>query len=467
MKVKKLHLENYGRFDNLTVEFAPTATRTGNVTLIVGNNGAGKSQILLGLRNIFREFLAELHEDREREHKYIDEAQRKKGSDFSSIEINISSKKFANNKKEKHENIDIELGLRNEYNISGRVGRQTLHYNNINKLLLDRLKESPLFSLPIVACYFTERLNTPPIFHKQNRLSEFKQFEGYVNTLAPEIDFEAFVLWFKNREDIDNAELRKGFEAIIQHHKRLNSDNKELTSEILDLVSGNNRIMQGEIQDKQLLACKNAILSFLSDFSDLWINRESQPFQMEIQKGDDTLSINQLSQGEKSMLALIGDIARRLAILNPGLENPLEGDGVVMIDEVDLHLHPKWQHDLIDKLVGIFPNCQFILTTHSPHIISDREDVLVYALEDGELTRLPNIYGDDVNSLLSQVFDVDVRDSKVEKEFNTIRRAISENHLDQAEQAIEELAKKLSPHNVELLKCRLMLAQAKLTEQDS
>ena len=63
---------------------------------------------------------------------------------------------------------------------------------------------------------------------------------------------------------------------------------------------------------------------------------------MILEKNGKEYDVNQLSQGEKSLLSLVGDIARRLVILNPGLDNPLEGEGVVMIDEVDLHLHPKW-----------------------------------------------------------------------------------------------------------------------------
>src|SRR5476649_1392482 len=87
---------------------------------------------------------------------------------------------------------------------------------------------------------------------------------------------------------------------------------------------------------------------------------------MMIDKDDVTLNVAQLSQVDKSMMALVGDIARRLAMLNPALENPLLGDGIVLIDEVDLHLHPKWQRTLIRQLTTTFPHCQFFLTTHSP-----------------------------------------------------------------------------------------------------
>ena len=215
----------------------------------------------------------------------------------------------------------------------------------------------------------------------------------------------------------------------------------------------------------QLKHTKNAIEHF-TNFKNVRIRRLNKP-TMIVEKDGEELDVNQLSQGEKSLLALVGDIARRLALLNPSLDNPLEGEGVVMIDEVDLHLHPKWQHDLIDKLVATFPNVQFILTTHSPHVISDRNDILLYSLDDGELTEMPNVYGEDANTVLTKIFDVDIRDSKVEEQFTIIRRAISKHDYVTAENCITELAEKLPSDHLELLKCRLLLAQSKLANSNT
>ncbi|CAI8703091.1 hypothetical protein EMIT0P291_100113 [Pseudomonas sp. IT-P291] len=78
----------------------------------------------------------------------------------------------------------------------------------------------------------------------------------------------------------------------------------------------------------------------------------------------------------------------------------MEGDGIVLIDEVDLHLHPKWQRSLIRQLSETFPNCQFVLTTHSPLVISDAKDVLCYVLNDGELHEQSGLYGLDANQVL-------------------------------------------------------------------
>ena len=76
------------------------------------------------------------------------------------------------------------------------------------------------------------------------------------------------------------------------------------------------------------------------------------------------IDVNQLSAGEKSVILLIADLAMRLTIANPSLENPLEGEGIVLIDEIDLHLHPQWQRNILPALLATFSKCQFIVTTH-------------------------------------------------------------------------------------------------------
>jgi len=99
-----------------------------------------------------------------------------------------------------------------------------------------------------------------------------------------------------------------------------------------------------------------------------------------VDKDGQTFDLSQLSDGERSFLALICDLGRRLALANPELPNPLHGAGVALIDELELHLHPKWQREVRDKLLATFPNIQFVATTHSPFIIQ--------SMKPGELINL-------------------------------------------------------------------------------
>jgi len=124
---------------------------------------------------------------------------------------------------------------------------------------------------------------------------------------------------------------------------------------------------------------RTALTRFMPEFSNLTVRRN--PLRMEVDKDGARLTVNQLSDGEKCLMAMIGDLARRMAIANPMVDNPLEGDGIVLIDEIDLHLHPRWQRMVIPKLREVFPNCQFLISTHSPHIITNVNPENLFLLE--------------------------------------------------------------------------------------
>lgn len=110
-----------------------------------------------------------------------------------------------------------------------------------------------------------------------------------------------------------------------------------------------------------------AIQEFLPGFSDVQI--ETQPLRLIVSKQGQQLDLTQMSDGERALLAIMIDLCRRLVLANPELDDPLEGSGVVLIDEIELHLHPKWQREIVDKLRRTFPRIQFVLTTHSPFVV--------------------------------------------------------------------------------------------------
>jgi predicted ATP-binding protein involved in virulence len=128
----------------------------------------------------------------------------------------------------------------------------------------------------------------------------------------------------------------------------------------------------------ELTAFASAMGVFLEGFSDLEV--ETNPLRLTVRKENQRVSISQLSDGERSLIAMLGDMIRRLGLANPELADPLKGHGVVLIDELELHLHPKWQREIVDKLRATFPNIQFIGTTHSPFVIQ--------SLRPGELVNL-------------------------------------------------------------------------------
>lgn len=148
-------------------------------------------------------------------------------------------------------------------------------------------------------------------------------------------------------------------------------------------------------------AINSAISQFMEDFGDLHV--ETNPLRLVIQKGEKVIDVKQLSDGERAFIALISDLGRRLALANPALENPLLGYGVVLIDEIELHLHPKWQLELLENLRNIFPNIQFILTTHSPFIIQTARQGELISL-DNEIVVEP--YGKSLEEISKYVMDI-------------------------------------------------------------
>ncbi len=130
--------------------------------------------------------------------------------------------------------------------------------------------------------------------------------------------------------------------------------------------------------DRAVAAISHALTTFLGGFKNLRV--EEEPLRLLVDKAGVPLDLSQLSDGERSFLAMICDLGRRLALANPLLDNPLHGAGVVLIDELEQHLHPSWQREVSEKLRRTFPNIQFIATTHSPFIIQ--------ALRPGELINL-------------------------------------------------------------------------------
>lgn len=154
---------------------------------------------------------------------------------------------------------------------------------------------------------------------------------------------------------------------------------------------------------------------------------------MLVEKNGELLSLNQLSDGEKNMIAMIGDIARRLSMANPNLPNPLEGDGIVMIDEVDLHLHPKWQQKILISLEEAFPNVQFIVTTHSPQVLttvkSEGIQGLVFENHNLEIKKFDFSLGAKSHELLNEILGVTERPQNLEivKDLNRYLELVDEN----------------------------------------
>lgn len=195
--------------------------------------------------------------------------------------------------------------------------------------------------IPIFANYGTNRLvlDIPLRIRTHHTFDIYSAFEKAIEN---KIDFRTFFEWYRNQEDYENE-------------KKIELGNLEY-------------------RDNALQAVRQAILAMLDECSNLRVARKPR-LEMKIDKGNVSMNVSQMSDGEKCTLALFGDLARRLTLANPNKKNPLLGDGIVLIDEVELHMHPSWQRKVLSVLRHTFPNIQFIITTHSPIVLSEVDEI--------------------------------------------------------------------------------------------
>jgi predicted ATP-binding protein involved in virulence len=201
-------------------------------------------------------------------------------------------------------------------------------------------------------------------------------------------------------------------------------------------------------RSSMLEAVTSAIYRFLNDtnseFNNLRISYQSNDEgEMLIDKNGIPLSISQLSSGEKMLFLMVADLARRLAIATPGSDDPCtEGSGIVLIDEIDLHLHPRWQLRVIPQLQKTFRNIQFVVTTHSPLVLQGVQRENIRVLELGRISEdVPYVYGRDVNSLIKDVFIIDIRPQHIAKKIEEIERLIDDENEAGAQEKLQELKK--------------------------
>lgn len=147
-------------------------------------------------------------------------------------------------------------------------------------------------------------------------------------------------------------------------------------------------------QSAELAAFNRVLSEFLDGFAEVAV--EEDPLRLTVSKAGSRISLQQLSDGERAFIALLGDLVRRLALANPDLDDPLAGHGVVLLDELELHLHPRWQREVVEKLRTSFPNIQFIATTHSPFIIQSLRPGELITLDPEEFAEYANRSVEDI-----------------------------------------------------------------------
>lgn len=403
MQIKRFTLVNFRGIEKMELDFEGRKT-----VALVGINGVGKSSILdalaITLSNLTSRVVGKAAKSRTLSKDDI-----RAGEDYTRLELTTDlqnqpgtkdlSWAIALNKKGGKHPADRSSDL-----LALNVKADEFEYGI-------RHYESGFdgwITLPLAVYYDVHRavLDVPLRVREQlvNAIAE-----GYDDALGHGgADFKRFFIWFRNQEDLENE---------------------------------NSRDTPG-YRDRELSAVRRAIETF-TGFRDVRVRRKPA-LRMTVLKGDLEFNVLQLSDGEKCLLAMVGDLARRLTLLNREVADPLQGKGVVLIDELDLHLHPGWQRTVVANLEKTFPNCQFIITTHSPQILGELPAEAIMLLKDGRFIGHPERSlglrsGEVIEELMGDV----AQNRDVGHQLQAIRRYLDDDKLEHAEASLSQLRDKV------------------------
>ena len=434
MKVRSIEIQAFRNIDHLSLKFDP------RLTVFLGVNGSGKSSILDSLHDLLSCYTSLLsvqlpiymtHEHKKSHQNAILQSWLKSqnlswrgGRD---LDIKNGSQTSLQNITVINEDEDLSWSLYQEFGMGYISENSDLDLLQDFMLQFQSKLESKLEScIPLFVYYSTNRVVSEiPLEVLNENLHPFQAIDDVSKPSA--VGFPSFFKWFRNVEDLENERRR---------------DDPTYKSPSLNTV-------------------RLAIPRFLDGFMDDLRVRRSPALRMTISKAGEELVINQLSDGEKCLLAMVGDLARRLSIANPDLEDPLKGEGIILIDELELHLHPQWQRGVISKLLEIFPNCQFIISTHSPQIVSDVKPENIYVLKSVEnkitATHPHSSFGRDSNQILETIMGVSARPEKFKNQLNDLFRLIDEGKLEEAKLLKSTLSDEIGSDEPQFSKANVLL----------
>ena len=208
---------------------------------------------------------------------------------------------------------------------------------------------------------------------------------------------------------------------------------------------------------RMLRALEYTVQRFLPGYGNLHLGGTNE-HSLLINHHGAPLPLRQLSHGERCILALVLDLTRRLGEANPGLEDPAtEAVAVVLIDEIELHMHPKWQRQIVSKLRKTFPRCQFIATTHSPQVIGEVEHDRIQILTDDGAFSPSYSFGVDSSRVLEEIMEADPRNREVLELLARIKDEIDRDAFGRARQSLSELIDKVGSDDPEVTRIRALL----------
>ncbi len=341
MRLKQLTLENFRGKQTLDIELGE------QLTLLLAANGGGKTSILDGIAIGLGEALTHLPQVAGLSFKKTGDIYQanNKIAPYARIVLHatngIAWDRVTRRDKSAATTRLIQPGL-------GVKALRTF----LDESIIDPLNAGADFYLPVFAYYGVSRALLDVPLTRKGFTHQYARFEALANALNANSRFKSAFVWFYNKENEEHR-LQKAEKSF-------------------------------DVSLKELDCVRLAVERMFPDLSNPHI--ELNPLRFVVKQGTELFNITQLSDGYKTLLGMVIDLSARMAMANPHLEDPLAAEAIVMIDELDLHLHPQWQQRIAGDLLRAFPNTQFIISTHSPYVVESVNNHLKrYTIKDLKL----------------------------------------------------------------------------------
>lgn len=435
MKLKNIKITNYRCFKGADIDFDE------HVTLIVGKNGVGKTALLDAVAVSVSTFLlgidgsvsrSILKDDARYEFHDLD------GTIDPQHQFPVSIDSIGDCLDKQNAKWVRSLNSENGKTTIKDAGELT----NIAKKVQNQIMTGDKsLVLPLMSYYGTGRLYAQK---KEKRniksLTEFKRQVGYVDCMAAESNEKLMLNWFQTQTLKSLQKQQKT--GVIERPLLLRTVEKAICRSY-----------------ERISSSRNTTLIFDLDTHRLALEFETADGRAQ------RFAMDEMSDGYKNTLSMIGDIAYRMAVLNPALGDRVldETPGVVLIDEVDLHLHPQWQQTILSDLHAVFPNVQFIVTSHAPAVINSVPREQIRILDNGEIYMpAAQTYGRDANSILREVMKVSERPADVVQRLDTFYACMDKNDYEEADKMLTEIEQIVGTNDPDIAAARTALDLEKM-----
>ena len=457
--LEKIEICNYKKIRKLRINFEK------ELTVIIGDNGVGKTTILDAIRKNMMWISASIRKDNA------------SGGTISPEEVNNQSLTDIAGTY-----IDCNFNLGSKNQVRGLIAKaldtsvislksELTNYRDIGQKIRE-LNDYKAINFPLFALYGVGRLSERK-FSSSDLV--FNKIDGYEEALNKDSNFNIFLEWVIQILKISKGTLSKDQELLLQDIQAL-----ELGGAI-DSLSPLNPMylkLKKSFEEKSIQQSNNEANKILSNINLVYqkiyedfiglelVNNDDGKDKVQLILKGDSFFLHQLSDGQRVFLGLIGDLTRRLILLNDNSDNPLMGQGIVLIDEIELHLHPKWQQKIIRVLRKCFPNIQFIISTHSPQILGEVESKHLRILtlqESGEIkvTIPEQSYGLTSSEIVEELMGGKGRSQEVKKKIDQIFKLIDQENFVKAESEIKELQTELNGEIPELIEAKSLILMMK------